>query len=196
MSRPLPARVHTTLSAALAATALAATALLAGAWAAPAQAQTNSGFTLERSDLIGETPAGLHVYVDPNTAQHGALAVAAKSISAELHRIGLPVVYAGYGNPANTDGRIEVTEGSYGCSTPSEGAADAVTVSYYGAAAGADVYMSHSRITVCPAFARSAARTPLTSALKHEFGHAMGLGHTAYVYDHHHQIMYPGLQSD
>lgn len=162
----------------------------------PAGASPKAGYTLERANLIGETPAGFHVYVNFHTPDHTKVAVATKSVASELHRLGLPVVFAGYGTPAQSDGRIEVTVGNYGCSTPSEGRTLAVTVPYYLPAAGADVYMSHAAITVCPSFARSSSGTSLLSALKHEFGHAMGLGHTGYVYAGSHQIMYPGLQSN
>jgi hypothetical protein len=67
-------------------------------------------------------------------------------------------------------------------------------VPYFRAAAGSDVFMSHSAITVCPSFARSASRASIASALKHEFGHSMGLGHLSGAYQGRHQIMYPGLQ--
>ena len=178
-------------------TAAAAVGVVVALTAGPvaASAASRPGYTLERSGLIGETPAGFSVYVDVHAAEHAKIAQATTGIATELRRFGLAVRYAGYGNPAPSDGRIEVNEGSSGCSAASEGRTLAVTVPYYAAAAGSDVYMSHSTITVCPSFGRSASRTALTSALKHEFGHAMGLGHTSYSYAGHHQIMYPGLQS-
>lgn len=160
---------------------------------APAAAGTPGGYVLEHSHLIGETPSGFHVYVNPRATRHAVLARTARSVARELHRIGLPVWYAGYGNPAQSDGRIEVTSGNAGCSTRTEGRTLAVTVSYYGHAAGADLYMSHSRIVVCPSFARSASRTSMVSALKHEFGHAMGLAHATRRYAGRVQIMAPAL---
>ncbi|MGH8960102.1 MAG: hypothetical protein ACRDWT_02665 [Jatrophihabitantaceae bacterium] len=191
MSHPLRA-----LAAAALGTITVAAGLLTVAVAPAGGAESRPGYTLEHAHLIGETPAGFHVYVDARAAQRTELARASRHIIAELRRLGLRVVYAGYGNPAPADGRIEVAEGSYGCATRTEARTAAVTVSYYGAAAGPDVYMSHSAITLCPSFARYASAVSLSSALKHEFGHAMGLGHTGYSYLGRHQIMYPALQSN
>jgi hypothetical protein len=182
---------------------VAAAGLLVGASVAvaPATAAAPVGYRLSDSRIVGEAPGGFRIYLSPSAPHRAAISPLISATAGNLRSFGLQVTYAGYGRPAHARGIITVSEGSRGCAGGSSVLAN--TYWYYGAMRGGGYYMYRSDIVICPSrFVRSAA-WQRAAIVRHEFGHAMGLGHmnTAYrglvqimsSYTHHGVSMYrPG----
>ena len=161
-------------------------------FASPAGA-TTSGYTLLNSQIIGESPTGFKVWSEPAGPHHGSIAKYSSTIASQLHTFGLPVKYAGAGNPVKTRGIITVTEGSRGCSGSTTTLAN--TYWYYAGVPGGGYYMYRSDIVICAARYARLSSVQRAAALRHEFGHTMGLGHTNYTYNGSVQIMNAYLHS-
>ena len=173
------------------ATAIAGLLITGVAFATPAAA-TTSGYTLANAQIIGESPTGFKVYVSPSSHDHATIAWYSSRIAGQLHNYGLPVRYAGYGNPAKVRGIITVSEGSRGCSGSSTTLAN--TYWHYAAMPGG-YYMYRSDIVICAARYAHLSVAQRAAVLRHEFGHTMGLGHTNYSYRGTYQMMNAYLHS-
>jgi hypothetical protein len=161
--------------------------------AAPVEATVGPGYTLSNSRIVGEAPGGFKVYVSPLGSNHASLAVNSSRTAYQLGRYGLQMKYVGYGTPAKVRGIITVTEGSKGCSGSTTTLAN--TVWYYASLPLGGYYMYRSDIVVCPSrYARLTASQRL-AVIRHEMGHAIGLGHTNYSYAGSYQIMNAYLHS-
>ena len=168
--------------------------LLAGV-ASPASvgASVRPGYTLSNSQIIGEAPNGFKVWSEPTGRHKVSIARYSSAISTQLRGYGLPVSFAGRGTPAKTRGIITVTEGSRGCSGSSTTIAN--TFWYYASVPGGGYYMYRSDIVICSARYQALSTAKRVAVLRHEFGHAMGLGHTNYTYNGSVQIMNAYLHS-
>jgi len=168
--------------------------LIAGV-ASPASvgATVRPGYTLSNSQIIGEAPNGFKVWSEPTGRHKVSIARYSSAISTQLRGYGLPVRYAGRGNPAKTRGIITVTEGSRGCSGSSTTLAN--TFWYYSSLPGGGYYMYRSDIVICPSRYANLSYGQRVAMLRHEFGHTMGLGHTNYTYNGSVQIMNAYLHS-
>ena len=160
---------------------------------ASAGATTLHGYTLSNSQIIGVSPTGFKVWIEPTGWHRHSIASYSRSIGTQLREYGLPVHYAGYGSPAKTRGIITVTEGSRGCSGSSTTIAN--TFWYYASVPGGGYYMYRSDIVICAARYQALSTAKRVAVLRHEFGHAMGLGHTNYTYSGSVQIMNAYLHS-
>jgi len=156
-------------------------------------ATTLHGYTLSNSQIIGVSPNGFKVWIEPTGSHRHSIASYSRSIGTQLRYYGLPVHYAGYGSPAKTRGIITVTEGSRGCSGSSTTIAN--TFWYYASVPGGGYYMYRSDIVICSARYQALSTAKRVAVLRHEFGHAMGLGHTNYTYNGSVQIMNAYLHS-
>src|SRR6266700_1648576 len=157
-----------------------------------AGATVRPGYTLSNTGIIGEAPNGFKVWVAPTGTHHISIARYSSGISTQLHRYGLPVKFAGYGNPVKTRGIITVSEGSRGCSGSTTTLAN--TYWYYAAMPGG-YYMYRSDIVICAARYAHLSGAQRAAVLRHEFGHTMGLGHTNYSYRGTYQMMNAYLHS-
>jgi hypothetical protein len=167
--------------------------LIAGiASPASAGATISPGYTLSNVHIIGESPTGFRVYVSPSATHHKSMSVYTSGISAQLHSFGLPVKYAGYGNPVKVRGIITVSESSRGCTGSTSTLAN--TFWYYAGMPGG-YYMYRSDIVICAARYAHLSGPQRAAVLRHEFGHTMGLGHTNYVYRGSYQVMNAYLHS-
>jgi hypothetical protein len=155
---------------------------------APTAASALPGYSLLTSSLIGETPLGYRMYVQPTGPDARAIAAAAATTAAELRRLGLPVTFAGFGIPAPHEGILTVAEGARGCvgsdRTLAETSASIRTLRR------GDAYIFRADVAVCPRLYRQ----PYSSAvrlgvIRHELGHAMGLAHTNYQFHGSYQLM-------
>jgi hypothetical protein len=147
---------------------------------------TYSGYTYLQPSLIGQTPAGFRIYVDPAARHHWAMGSAASAAAYDLHALGDNVHYRGYGLPRSTEGVVRLREGSKGCGT--DGRTIGVTWAYWKTLDSGKRYVYRSDVYLCPKlFSMATWATKVT--VRHELGHAMGLGHTNYRYLGTYQVM-------
>jgi hypothetical protein len=136
--------------------------------------------------MIGVTPVGFRVYAAPGTAHAQSLAATTSAVSSQLRSLGLPVVFMGYGRPTRVEGIITVAEGSAGCTGSAVTMAN--TFWYARGLTSGEHFMSRADIVVCPKlYLRPAWQQ--AAIMRHEFGHAMGLGHMNVVYSRAYQVM-------
>ncbi len=143
------------------------------------------GYVMQTAGIIGETPLGMRVWVDPHTAHHANIARYTQNAVRQWRRLGLKVSYAGYGTPKLTEGVIAVTEGPAGCGPG--GQVGLTWVSWLPLASNKD-YVHHSRVVICPGLYRYPAWQQ-SATVHHELGHAVGLGHYNGVYRGRTQVM-------
>lgn len=184
-SAPVPASVVV----APAATARPATRVVReGAMAAggllSARSTSSYGYVLGVTGLLGETPAGLHVWVRPGTPHHAILARNAKATVAVWQKLGLKATYKGYGTPRLREGVVTVTEGLAGCTGGHAGMTWHTSMPLpHGTS-----YMQSARVVICPRLFRYAS-WQWSATIRHELGHAAGLGHFDGVYRGSTQVM-------
>jgi hypothetical protein len=155
---------------------------------APTAASTLPGYSLFSSRLIGETPLGYQMYVQPAATDARAIAAAASTTAAELRKLGLPVTFAGFGAPAHREGVITVAESASGCVGSNRTLAE--TSATIRTLRSGDAYLLRADVAVCPRLYRqphSAAER--LGVIRHELGHAMGLAHTNYQFNGSYQLM-------
>jgi hypothetical protein len=157
------------------------TSLTVGAGSAEA---ATVGWTRVSSSVLGPTPLGLKVLVDSRPAHHSALYSISRTVAGQLHYLGLPVTFGGYGSTAQAPGRITVTEDSTGCLN----GAGAVTHYWFSKLTDGHTVIDHAAIAVCPR-TFSSPSWQWTTVLRHEFGHAVGLNHYNSTYGGRWQIM-------
>jgi hypothetical protein len=133
------------------------------------------------------------VYASPSGVYHTSIAVNASNAAGRLRGFGIQMKWAGYGNPAKTRGIITISEGSAGCSGSTSTLAN--TYWYYAGLPGGGYYMYRSDIVICAARYARLSASQRQAAIRHEFGHTIGLGHTNYTYGGTYQIMNAYLHS-
>jgi hypothetical protein len=147
---------------------------------------TDRGYTLLQPTLIAQTPAGFGVWVDPKAPHHWAMASSASATVTDLRTLGTHVRWRGYGSPSAGEGVIRVREGSKGCG--SDGNTVGMTWTYWKTLASGKRYADRADVYLCPSLFRMG--TWATQAtVRHELGHALGLGHTNYRFQGSYQIM-------
>lgn len=149
-----------------------------------ARSTSSDGYVLGVSDLLGETPAGLHVWVRRSTPHHATLARYAKATVALWQKLGLKATYKGYGSPRLREGVVTVTEGPAGCTGGHAGMTWHTSMPLpHGRS-----YMQSARVVICPRLFRYAS-WQWSATIRHELGHAAGLGHFDGVYRGSTQVM-------
>ncbi len=150
------------------------------------RASTYRGFTFLQPTLVGQTPAGFRVWVDRRARHRWAIGSAVSAAVHDLRGLGDNVRYRGYGLPRSTEGVVRVREGSKGCGT--DGRTIGVTWAYWKTLDTGKRYVYRADVYLCPKLFRMATwATKVT--VRHELGHAMGLGHTNYRYLGSYQVM-------
>lgn len=172
--RPAPDREVTTVDA------LSLSAL------AKASSRAGAGYTTLQPTLIGQTPSGFTVWVDGGARHRSTIARTAAQAVSELRRLGTNVRWRGYGSPNAVEGAVRIRESAKGCG--SGGGTVGMTWTYWHTLASGKRYASRADVYLCPRlFTLYAWATGAT--VRHELGHAMGLGHTNYKYDGSYQVM-------
>lgn len=169
---------------------MAVAGLLVGAFIAAvpaADATTTGGYVLSSSRIVGEAPGGFKVYLSPYAPHRGSISPLISATTRDLRSFGLPVTYHGYGHPAHVRGIITVSEGASGCSGGSSVLAN--TYWYYGSLRGGGLYMYRADVVICPTRFGNLPTWQQAAIVRHEFGHAMGLGHMNTTYRGFVQIM-------
>jgi hypothetical protein len=155
---------------------------------APTSASALPGYSLLASRLIGETPLGYRMYVQPTGPDARAIATAASTTAAQLRGLGLPVTFAGFGRPALREGIITVAEGAQGCVGSDRTLAE--TSATIRTLRSGDAYMLRADVAVCPRLYRQPYSLAVRlGVIRHELGHAMGLAHTNYRVNGSYQLM-------
>ncbi|HLN76798.1 MAG TPA: hypothetical protein VK204_07095 [Nocardioidaceae bacterium] len=139
---------------------------------ASARTTTSSGYVLGVSGLLGETPAGLRVWVRRSAPHRAVLARNAKVTVALWKKLGLKATYKGYGAPRLREGVILVTEARSGCAGGHAG----ITWHTSMPLPHNKAYMQSARVVICPQLFRY-AKWQWSATVRHELGHAAGLGH-------------------
>jgi len=154
--------------------------------AAEAPASSGRGYTYLQADMIAETPAGFQVWVNARATHHRAIASTAEAAVKELHALGINIRWRGYGYPSAAEGVVRISEGSKGCG--GDGSTVGMTWTSWHSLPSGKEYASGADIYLCPRlFGMGSWATQAT--VRHELGHAMGLGHTNYRYDGSYQVM-------
>ncbi len=153
----------------------------------PAASGTGPGYVRLASHLVGLTPIGLQVWVDPRAAHHAAIASNASHAVSDMRRQGLNVRWRGYGRPRAAEGIVTIAENNSGC----QGGSNVVgmTWPYWMALPGGDLYMYRATIALCPRLFTRYGSGQWAATVRHELGHAVGLGHANYVYRGSYQVM-------
>src|SRR3954453_10694258 len=74
-----------------------------------------TGYAFLSSSIVGQTPAGFGVWVDPAAPPHWAMAKNASATVSALRTLGTHVTYRGYALPASREVVVRVREGQKGC---------------------------------------------------------------------------------
>ena len=152
-----------------------------------AHATTALGYVFVHPQLRGEAPNGFSVYVSSVSPHHVDIAMGTSATIRTLASYGLKVRYSGYGHPNKTVGIITVSESLAGCSGGSTVLAN--TIWWYAGLPGGGVYMYRSDIIICPTRYGHLPAWQRSAVIRHEFGHAMGLGHMNGAYSGSYQLM-------
>jgi len=157
-----------------------------------ASASTSSrGYSYLASSIIGETPVGFRVWVDPRAPHHWIMGRYASATATALHKLGIRIRYRGYGAPAAKEGVVRVREGQKGCGSTSSTVG--MTWTYWSGLANGKSYVTHADVYLCPRlFGIGTWATRAT--VGHEIGHAMGLGHVSNRYQGSYQLMNPTVR--
>lgn len=135
-----------------------------------------SGSVLENPHLIGETPVGFRIYLDPHATAGRTLALKLAADARELRSYGFNISYRGQAAVKLGEGIIYVQTGKSGC-TSNGGKSGAETYPYWQYITASTAYMTQAHIIICPTMFTRYPSWELTPMLKHELGHALGLGH-------------------
>lgn len=145
---------------------------------------TAAGYSLHVPNTIGVTPKGLTFYVDKRANHHASLATHTRGGVASLRSAGLKATYGGYGTPAADEGIVTVTEGMEAC----DGAYVGTTWPRLRKLPNGKLYTSSAKIIVCPEL-WTYDPWQWSALIRHEVGHAAGLGHFDGVYAKTTQVM-------
>ena len=147
---------------------------------------TGRGYTYLQAAMTAETPAGFQVWVNARAAHHWAIASTAAAAVKELHALGINIRWRGYGYPQAAEGVVRINEGSKGCG--GDGSTVGMTWTSWESLPSGTNYASGADIYLCPRLFRMGSWAT-QATVRHELGHAMGLGHTNYRYDGSYQVM-------
>jgi hypothetical protein len=154
--------------------------------ALPTLGTTTPGYSLATRGLLGLTPRGLHVWVHPKAGHRANLVRHAKATVAYWRNLGLHARYEGLGTPRLREGVVTLTEGSTGCKAGTARVGN--TWQSWRSLPGGKAYIYGARIVICPRLYRY-ARWQWSATVRHELGHAAGLGHFDRYYRGSTQVM-------
>lgn len=158
-------------------------------------AQPVDGYQLIVPNLISVTLADQHTYIDPATYRaHPFLGPFVASVTNQMHSYGFHMYYSGTTLPA-AQGRISFKVDQLGC----RDLAPVGIAVYFDSTLNDHAFVTSARIYLCPALF-SHSSTYVTRQIRHEVGHAQGLGPFDGVYSGHHQVMsdftyYPSISN-
>lgn len=135
---------------------------------------TAYGYVRATPGLLGETPRGLHVWVDRGARHRANLVRQARATIAVWRDAGLNATYEGLGTPRRREGIVTLSEGSAGCEAGTARVGN--TWQSWRNLPDGKAYMHSARIVICPRLYRY-ARWQWSATVRHELGHAAGLGH-------------------
>jgi hypothetical protein len=146
------------------------------------------GYAYLASSIVAQTPGGFDAWVDPHAAHHWLIAKNTAASVKTLRSLGTRIRYRGYGSPAAAEGIVRVREGKKGCGDG--GGTVGLTWTYWSALPSGKNYVTRADVYLCPSLFRMGTWA-VRATVGHELGHAMGLGHVAYVYRGSYQLMNP-----
>jgi hypothetical protein len=151
-----------------------------------AKRRTETGYTLIQSAMLGGTPAGFGVWVDRAARHHTRVARATAPAVRGLRALGTDIRWRGYGRPRAAEGVVRIFEGAKGCS--GDGSTVGMTWTYWSTLPSGKRYATRADVYLCPRLFAMGGWA-LRATVRHELGHAMGLGHTNYRYRGGYQVM-------
>lgn len=130
------------------------------------------GYTVSTAGLVGHTPRGLDVWVDPDAPHAQNLAQHSKATVRIWRGLGIRSRYRGFGTPKLDEGVVTVTEGPDGCT----GGRVGVAYQSWESLPTDKWYVHSGRVVICPGLYKYGS-WQWSSTIRHELGHAAGLGH-------------------
>lgn len=154
------------------------------------------GFVSQRPGLLGHTPLGLQIWVDPEVQGRQMLVRNSRAAVRDFRRVGIRARFRGLGAPPPREGVAVVTVSPAGCrGYGGPGSSLGVARTWYGSLPAGQSYVQRGRVLICP---RLFGLEPWqgTATVRHELGHVMGLGHYDRLYRGGAQVMAAFMSND
>lgn len=154
------------------------------------------GYISQQPGLLGHTPLGLQVWVDPQVPGRRILVRNTRAAVRDFRRVGIAARFRGLGAPPLREGVVVVTVAPAGClGYGPPGSSLGVARTWYASLPDGRSYVQRGRVLICP---RLFALEPWQGAatVRHELGHIAGLGHYDHLYRGRPQIMAAFMSND